>query len=179
MTSAGLDGRSSCGSGASRNGRRRRRAVLWAEGVTELIQDDTPDLADDIRGLFADIDKGLEEPARFRGECRPSLDIVETATAVEVIVDVPGVPTQAIRVLMRRNVLLVVGAKVPADAPRPARFHIAERTYGQFARSVRVDAAVDATRAKATIRRGQLRIVLPRLADRRGVAIAIPVEAAK
>jgi len=146
--------------------------------VTELIQDDTADLADDIRGLFTEIDKGLDDSARFRGECRPSLDIVETATAVEVIVDVPGVSTQAVRVLMRRNILLVVGAKVPAAAPRPTRFHVAERTYGRFARSVRVDAAVDATRATATMRRGQLRIVLPRLTDRRGMAIPIPVEAA-
>ena len=147
--------------------------------MTELIQDDTADLADDIRGLFIDIDKGIEDPARFRGECRPPLDIVETATAVEVIVDVPGVSTQAIRVLMRRNMLLVVGAKVPAAAPRPTRVHVAERTSGRFARSVRVDAAVDATRAKATLRRGQLRIVLPRLTDRRGAAIPIPVEAAR
>lgn len=146
--------------------------------MTELIQDDTADLAEDIRGLFTDIDKGLDDPARFRGECRPSLDIVETATAVEVIVDVPGVSAQAVRVLMRRNILLVVGTKVPAAVPRPTRFHVAERTYGRFARSVRVDAAVDATRAKATMRAGQLRIVLPRLADRRGLPIAIPVEAA-
>jgi HSP20 family protein len=153
-------------------------AVSLENAVTELIQDDTADLADDIRGLFTDIDKGLDESARFRGECRPSLDIVETATAVEVIVDVPGVSARAVRVLMRRNILLVVGAKVPAAAPRPTRFHVAERTYGRFARSVRVDAAVDATGAKATMRRGQLRIVLPRLADRRGVAIPIPVEAA-
>jgi len=64
-------------------------------------------------------------------------------------------------VRMRRNVLLVVGAKVPDAGPRPSRFHVAERTYGRFARTVRVDAAVDATRAKATMRRGQLRIVLP------------------
>ena len=156
----------------------RLTAVSLKNDVTELIQDDTTDLADDIRGLFTEIDKHLEDSARFRGECRPSLDIVETATAVEVIVDVPGVSTQALRVRMRRNVLLVVGAKVPDAGPRPSRFHVAERTYGRFARTVRVDAAVDATRAKATMRRGQLRIVLPRLTDRRGMAISIPVEAA-
>ena len=153
--------------------------IIGKPVVTELIQDDTADLADDIRGLFTDIDKGLDDSARFRGECRPSLDIVETATAVEVIVDVPGVSAQVVRVLMRRNILLVVGAKVPAAAPRPMRFHVAERTYGRFARSVRVDAAVDATQANASVRRGQLRIVLPRLADRRGVPIPIPIESSR
>jgi HSP20 family protein len=147
--------------------------------VTDLLQDDTADLADDIRGLFAEIDRGLADPDRLRGECRPALDVVETAAAVEVIVDVPGVPSPAIRVAMRRNVLLIAGAKAPAPGERPMRFHVAERNYGRFARTIRIDAAVDATQARASIRMGQLRIVLPRLADRRGMPIAIRVEAAQ
>jgi HSP20 family protein len=147
--------------------------------VTDLLQDDTADLADDIRGLFAEIDRGLPDPDRLRGECRPALDVVETAAAVEVIVDVPGVPSSSIRVVMRRNVLLIAGAKAPAPGERPTRFHVAERNYGRFARTIRIDAAVDATQARASIRMGQLRIVLPRLADRRGMPIAIRVEAAQ
>ena len=145
--------------------------------MTDLLQDDSADLADDIRGLFADIDRGLADPARLRGECRPALDVVETAAAVEVIVDVPGVAPASIRLLMRRNVLLVAGAKAPAPGERPTRFHVAERNYGRFARTIRIDAAVDATKARASVRLGQLRIVLPRLADRRGTAIPIRVEA--
>ena len=92
--------------------------------------------------------------------------------------DVPGLPASAIRVLMRRNVLMVVGAKAPAAGERPSRVHVAERNYGRFARTVRVDAAVDATRATASLRLGQLRIVLPRLDRSRGLSISIPVEAA-
>lgn len=146
--------------------------------MIDLLPDDTADMADDIRGLFAEIDQGLTEPTRLRGECRPPLDVVETAGSVEVIVDVPGVAAQSVRVLMRRNLLLIVGAKAPAPAlDRPTRFHLAERNYGRFARTIRIDAAVDATRAQATMRMGQLRIVLPRLADRRGLSIPIPVQA--
>lgn len=144
--------------------------------VTDLMQDDATDMADDIRGLFADIDQAVPDAARLRGECRPSLDVVETAAAVEVIVDIPGVAATAIRVLMRRNLLVIAGAKPPAGGERPTRFHLAERNYGRFARTVRVDAAVDATRATASMRQGQLRIVLPRLADRRGQPIPIPIE---
>lgn len=145
--------------------------------MIDLLPDDTAEMADDIRGLFAEIDRGLTEPARLRGECRPPLDVVENASAVEVIVDLPGVPTQSVRLLMRRNLLLIVGAKTPAAADRPTRFHVAERNYGRFARTIRVDAAVDGTRARATMLKGQLRIVLPRIADRRGLAIPIPVQA--
>jgi len=147
--------------------------------VTDLLQDETADLADDIRGLFAEIDRGLDDPNRLRGECRPSLDVVETAEAVEVIVDVPGVSATSMRVLKRRNLLLIAGAKTPAAGERPTRFHVAERNYGRFARTIRIDAAVDATRARASVGMGQLRIVLPRLADHRGTAIPISVEAAQ
>jgi hypothetical protein len=41
---------------------------------------------------------------------------------------------------------------------------------------VRISGAVDAGRAKATLGAGELRIELPRIADRRGGQIAIPVE---
>ena len=34
--------------------------------------------------------------ARASGECRPALDIIETIDAVEVIVDVPGIPAAAL-----------------------------------------------------------------------------------
>jgi HSP20 family protein len=165
--------------------------VIWLEGnslsaavpyhgkvVTDLMQDDATDMADDIRGLFAELDKGLPDAGRLRGECRPALDVVETAASVEVIVDIPGVSAQSVRLLMRRNLLVIAGAK-PPSGERPTRFHLAERNYGRFARTVRVDAAVDATRARATLRAGQLRIVLPRVTDRRGQPIPIAIESAR
>jgi HSP20 family protein len=144
--------------------------------VAELHRDDITDVADDVRALLGEIDKELADAGKLRGECRPSLDVVETATAVEVLVDVPGLAASSIRVLMRRNVLLVVGAKAPALGERPKRVHVAERNYGRFARTVRVDAAVDATHATASLRAGQLRVVLPRVTDRRGQAIPITVD---
>jgi HSP20 family protein len=147
--------------------------------VSDLHRDDIADVADDVRALLGDIDDGLPDASRLRGECRPPLDVVETATAVEVVVDVPGLAASALRVLMRRNVLMVVGAKGPAGGDRPQRVHVAERNYGRFARTVRVDSAVDATRATASLRLGQLRIVLPRLDDRRGLSIPIAVEATR
>ncbi len=142
-----------------------------------MLHEDSADLADDIHGLFADIDRQTADAIRVRGECVPALDVVETPTAIEVIVDVPGVAPGAIRVLMRRSALVVVGAKVLATSERATRLHLAERNYGRFARVVRIDSAVDARHAHARLHQGQLRVVLPRLSDGRGVAIPIAVEA--
>jgi HSP20 family protein len=109
-------------------------------------------------------------------ECTPPLDIIETNAALEAILDVPGVPEDSVEIVLSGNVLLVTGQKLPSPCEhRDAAFHIAERSFGRFARAIGVDGAFDAGRATATLNDGELRIVLPRLADRRGGPIRIPI----
>lgn len=110
------------------------------------------------------------------GECTPPLDVLETGDGVEVILDVPGVPLDALRVLFSHGTLVVAGRKVPAGcAHREAAFHLAERSFGRFARAVRLGGAFDAGRATATLTAGELHIVIPRIEERRGRDITIPI----
>jgi HSP20 family protein len=109
-------------------------------------------------------------------ECTPPLDIIETDAAIEAILDIPGVPQDSIEIVFSGNVLLVTGQKLPAACEhRDAAFHIAERSFGRFARAIGVEGAFEAGRATATLADGELRIVLPRLAERRGGQIRIPI----
>jgi len=71
---------------------------------------------------------------------------------------------------------LIVGAKLSPLPDAGARFHVAERAYGRFARAVRLAGAFDAARARASTSAGQLRVELPRLDDRRGHVLPITVE---
>ena len=135
-------------------------------------------LADDARRLLEELDRDVPGAAQSSGECRPALDIVETTDATEVVVDLPGLAPASLRVALRRDTVLVVGAKLPPASTGDARFHLAERSYGRFARAVRVAGAFDASRAKAILEAGILRIVLPRIEDRRGRLIRIDVETA-
>ena len=144
--------------------------------MNESLTHDAADLAEDARRLLAELDRDITGAEAAAAECRPPIDVVETASTVEVVVDVPGVPARALRVVIRRNSVLVVGVKLPTPGGTTARFHLAERSYGRFARVVRLAGAADASRAKARVEGGQLRVVLPRLDDRRGRVYAIPVE---
>ena len=92
------------------------------------------------------------------------------------MVDLPGVPPDSVRVAIRRSTLLVVGAKNAPGADPEMRYHLAERSYGRFARAVRLLETVDPSRARALASAGELRIILPRLEDRRGSMRLIPVE---
>ena len=112
------------------------------------------------------------------GECSLPLDVVETDKGIEVIADVPGVIASSITVLFSRNTLVIGGQKGPAACEHhAAAFHLAERSFGHFARAVRLSGAYDAGAARATLVAGELRIVLPRIEDRRGAEIRIPIQA--
>ena len=138
---------------------------------------EAPDIADDVRELFEDLAARLPQEQRAHsGECRPALDVVETDEAVEIIVDVAGVPSEAIRVLFRAGVVVIAGEKAPPLGEHPQSFHLVEREFGRFARGVRLNGCYDIGRAKATLRNGELIVVLPKMADRRKQAHRIPIE---
>ena len=137
---------------------------------------DALELAEDARRLLLELDREVPGASTLSAECRPPLDVLETAEAVEIVVDVPGVPPESLRIAIRRSTLLIVGAKVSQAPDANARFHLAERSYGRFARAVRLAGALDASRARATAAAGELRVVLPRLEERRGRVLTIAVE---
>jgi HSP20 family protein len=148
---------------------------LYDANVSDFFRPDAADLAEDARLLLIELDREAPGVANLSGECRPPLDVLETTDSVEVVVDVPGIAIDSIRVAVRRSTVLVVGAKLPASGVPGARFHLAERAYGRFARAVKVSGAIDASRASATVTAGQLRVIVPRIADRRGQVIMVPV----
>jgi HSP20 family protein len=134
------------------------------------------ELTDDIRQLFEDLAAHLHHERRaYSGECHPTLDVLETDDAVEVMVDVSGMPPDALRVLFRNNVLIVAGEKAPARIADDQTFHLVEREFGRFARAVRLGGAFDIPNARAEVREGELIVVLPKLVDRRHQAHRIPV----
>ena len=94
------------------------------------------------------------------------------------MLDLPGVAAEAIRVLFKAGVVLVVGEKERPDLAKrgPASFHLVERDFGRFARAVRINAAIDASQARARLANGELRVVLPRITERRGAGLIIPIE---
>lgn len=135
------------------------------------------DLGDDLRHLFDLLDGEIQADGA-PGECAPPLDVMESPSAIELVMDLPGVASTQVHVVFARSTVLIAGTKKPsACSHADATFHLAERAFGRFARAVRITGAVDAGRARATLSAGELRIVLPRIDDRRGREIRIAIEA--
>jgi HSP20 family protein len=113
------------------------------------------------------------------GECNPPADVIETPSQVEVIVDLPGLAKEDVHIAFARGTVLIAGLKRSSVCSHSdAAFHLAERAFGRFARAIRVAGAVDAGHARATLSAGELRITVPRIAERRGREIRIAIETA-
>jgi len=136
------------------------------------------DLADEVRRLFEDLDRARPLDQRLLpGVFSPTLDALETGDALEIVMDVPGVVPDDVRVLIKGEVVIIAGGKLPPNAAErtEASFHLVERDFGRFARAVRLSGAFDAGRATATLGGGELRIRIPKLEERRGRDIVVPV----
>ena len=141
-----------------------------------VIPSEVGDFADEIRRVFVELGRTFGDEA-LAGECTPAVDVLETDHTLELTVDVPGVDAAAVRVIMKADAVLVAGEKTARRGRRESSFHLVERDFGRFARMVRLGRACDAANARATLANGELRISIPKIADRRSKAIQIPVKA--
>jgi HSP20 family protein len=141
-------------------------AILTVMPWPQLIAPDLGDLTDDVRRLFREIERQTGA-AGVAGQCTPPIDVLETDETIELVVDLPGVPPGHVRVVLKGSVVVIAGEKGP-EPHDAGDFHLVERGFGRFARAIRVASAFDGARARATLVAGELRVVLPKMHDRRG-----------
>jgi HSP20 family protein len=139
-----------------------------------MLPSEVAEFADEIRRAFVDIGRTLDAESLV-GQCSPAIDFYEREESFEIIVDLPGIEPSAVRVLARGDTVLIVGEK-SARPLRPASlFHLVERDFGRFARAIRIGRPCNPPGARARFSRGELRISVPKVTERRGHIVAIPI----
>jgi HSP20 family protein len=132
------------------------------------------EFADDIRRVFQALGRSFS-PESLAGECSPQIDVYETDDALEVVTDLPGVSPKSVHIVAKGDALLIAGEKTPRRTGGEPTFHLVERGYGRFARVVRLGRTCDPASARATFAHGELRISIPKVDERRGRRIPIPI----
>jgi HSP20 family protein len=145
--------------------RSRIQAVVLPSEPTEF--------RDEVRRIFQELDRSTDEA--LTGECAPALDVFETDESVEIVVDLPAVSPESVRVVARGQTVLIAGYKTARRARGESSFHLVERGYGRFARGIRISAPCDTNRARSTFINGELRISIPRIVERRGRSVRISI----
>lgn len=88
----------------------------------------------------------------------PELDVRESATAITVEAELPGVEEKDISVTLSNGILSIKGEKKQDKEEKSENYYIAERSYGAFERSLQLPDSVDETKVDAKFDKGVLKI---------------------
>jgi HSP20 family protein len=86
------------------------------------------------------------------------VDVIEEEDSFTILVELPGVDPDAVKVTVKGHMLTIRGDRPRAHLPVPCRCVILERLHGPFERQVLLPAAADSTRMQAEFKDGVLLI---------------------
>ena len=110
------------------------------------------------------------------GTWLPNVDLCETNELYTVRVELPGVDLKDISLTIRDAMVRVSGVKrEPNVSQKLLCYYCLERRYGKFLREINLESVVDARRATAQLDNGVLIVELPKLVERRGRVLEIPI----
>ena len=106
-------------------------------------------------------------------EFAPAVDVKETADQIVVKAEVPGMDAQDINISVTGDVLTIKGEKKSEREEQEENYHLVERSYGSFSRSLAMPAAVDMDKIEAKYDKGVLTITCPKKEEVKPKAIEI------
>jgi HSP20 family protein len=147
---------------------------LWGTGAKG--EDMFSNLHREIDRVFEDFTRGGHLPfAAGNGKLTPRADLSETGKEFEMTVELPGVDEKDIDISLSGDMLTVKGEKKSEAEKKEKDFHVVERSYGMFERSIRLNCPIDEEKIDAVFDNGVLKVTLPKApeAQRKSKKIAI------
>jgi HSP20 family protein len=135
-------------------------------------------LRDRVGRLFAALQEATVADDPLASETwAPPVDLCETADAIVLQVELPGLTAEQIKIGATNTQLRIWGEKKRRAARNKIISHLcSERSYGRFCRIVPLRWTVSVQGATAEVVNGILTVRLPKIEDRRGVEFKIPVK---
>jgi HSP20 family protein len=114
-----------------------------------------------IDRLFEDFTPTFASTGRGVTEVRARMDLAETKDGLELTVELPGLEEKDVQVAVSDGVLTVSGEKKFETEKKDKSYHLVERSYGSFSRSISLPEGVKADQIKATMSKGVLKVAVP------------------
>jgi len=105
----------------------------------------------------------------------PNADVLAGRDKLILRFELPGVDPKDIRVAVASGDLILSGTKPEQPMAPSARQHASDRGQGPFRRVIHLGITTNPHQARARLKDGLLTVELPRVADRRGEEVPIPV----
>jgi len=121
-------------------------------------------MRDEMDRLFERFERGWPQLPNLiaRGMGRdvmlPEVDIHESEKQISIEVDLPGVDEKDVSVTMANGMLTIKGEKKSEREEKAENYHMAERSYGTFERSLTLPDTIDEEQISAQFDKGVLKI---------------------
>jgi HSP20 family protein len=110
------------------------------------------------------------------GEWLPAVDVTETKSEIVVNAEIPGMDAKDIDISLNEGTLTIRGEKKQEREDKEEEYHLIERRYGTFTRSIPLPREVDSNTASASYRNGVLKVRLPKSGKAEKKEVKIKVE---
>jgi len=111
-----------------------------------------------------------------RGIWSPAIDVRETDKEFVVEADLPGLEEKDVKVELNENMLTISGERKQEKEEKTEQYYRSERSFGQFTRSMALDADIKENEVKATFKNGTLKIILPKAKTQKPHGRVIPIQ---
>ena len=103
----------------------------------------------------------------------PTVDMYQTDNEIVVKAAIPGVKADDVQINVTGEVLTIKGEKRSEREEKEANYHVVERNYGSFSRSLKLPAAVELDKIEAKYDKGVLTVTCPKKEEVKPKAIEI------
>jgi HSP20 family protein len=110
------------------------------------------------------------------GEWLPTLDVSETKNDLVVRAEIPGIDPKDIDISLTNDILTIKGERKQEKEEKEENYHLIERNYGSFTRTIRLPREVQSERISASYKNGILKVTLPKSEEAKKKEIKIKVE---
>ncbi|MGR3310206.1 MAG: Hsp20/alpha crystallin family protein [Candidatus Brocadiales bacterium] len=101
------------------------------------------------------------------------IDVLETAEMVTVSAEIPGVDPKDVDISITGKTLTIKGEKKVEKEEKGKQYHMVERGYGKFVRTVNIPSLVEVEKAKAEYKNGILKITIPKSEEAKAKRVPI------
>jgi HSP20 family protein len=131
----------------------------------------------DMERLFEDFsrDFGWGVPAAAGTGEAPRIDVSETDSELKIEAELPGVEEKDLEIVLSNGRLTIKGEKKREKEEKKKDYHLVERSYGWFARSIGLPFAADPDKVKASFAKGVLTVTVAKPAEVKAKEKKIPI----